>query len=491
MFFSTCSLQYVDHPCRYVFTHTHHLRGDRWSTGRKIKLRRPHCQMSCAAAAPSIRLLVVLALAASCSAGGSVWEQRPFGWGTVQDKLYSFCSNASGALAPDALSALACSKMMIHGMEEGASLPPAWRGSESKIGLAAKQLRAVNPQQLQLYTVQIDYARSVYTSGQWFYAHPECLSVDSNGTALRHEGNAHPQPGSHNECSFGANASYPGYCPVYGFQTQCGRDNWVRLIVESVVNNSLDGVFIDGFQGCAIDDAKPGAQGCCPGGSQGSTCSPPQRTAWMLGLRQALWALKDAFTKLGKKTIICNKTGGTYACGKDATRCFCDASNSERYGGGPGGVVQLMDYHKLNPKGGVIVHVPHINAGEQIFNQALAGFLLGAHDGDGFGIGFQYECRRGGWLDIQKHHGILSQKLGQPDGDAKISIASWPGAQCTYTTPARPKPGRGLETGGCLMSRSFASGTRVFLGALRLARTPHVYIQLSRARLWPHPSFCC
>ena len=53
------------------------------------------------------------------------------------------------------------SKLMIHGMEEGAALPPAWNNSEMKIGLAATQLRALNPSQLQLYTVQIDYARSV------------------------------------------------------------------------------------------------------------------------------------------------------------------------------------------------------------------------------------------------------------------------------------------------------------------------------------------
>ncbi len=84
-----------------------------------------------------------------------MFAQNPFAWDTVQDKLYSFCSNASGALAPDALAALGKSKMMIHGMEEGATLPPVWQNSEAKIGLAAAQLRAVNPSQLQLYTVQI------------------------------------------------------------------------------------------------------------------------------------------------------------------------------------------------------------------------------------------------------------------------------------------------------------------------------------------------
>jgi hypothetical protein len=39
---------------------------------------------------------------------------------------------------------------------------------------------------------------------------------------------------------------------------------------------------------------------------------------------------------------------------------------------------------------------------------------------------------------------IINQKLGAPKADVKISIAKWPTANCTYTTPARPKPGRGL-----------------------------------------------
>lgn len=304
-------------------------------------------------------LLAAATAFGTASAGGSVFAANPFKWDLVSDKLYSFCSNASGALAPDALAALSKSKIMIHGMEEGAALPPAWKNSEAKIGLAAAQLRALNPAQLQLYTVQIDYARSVYTSGQWFYEHPECLNRDSNGALMNHTGgNTSLHTWTPGHCDFGRTGPtdpYPGHCPVYGFQTECGRKNWVSLIVKAVTDNKLDGVFIDGFQGCAIDDAHP-TGGCCPGGSKGSQCSTAQKSAWMLGLREALWALKKAFAAL-KKTIICNKTGGTYACGTDSTKCWCDASNSERFGGGPGDVVSLTDYHKLNPLGGVIVHV--------------------------------------------------------------------------------------------------------------------------------------
>ena len=38
-------------------------------------------------------------------------------------------------------------------------------------------------------------------------------------------------------------------CVFLSVQQECGRTNWVRLIVEAVSKYNLDGVFIDGFQG--------------------------------------------------------------------------------------------------------------------------------------------------------------------------------------------------------------------------------------------------
>lgn len=274
--------------------------------------------------------------------------------------------------------------------------------------------------------------------------------------------------------------AYPfGACYTYGFDTECGRQAWVKFIVDTVEQQNLDGIFIDGFQGC--DPSVP--NGSC---RVLSKCTAQVATAWMQGLNSSLWALAQAFA--GKnKTVICNDTGQTYACDSEIG-CFCTASNDERFGGGISGAVSLMDYNKVrqsrnepshstrfflvivsshvhllpqeNPRGGVIVHVPHIapyNAG--IFNRSFAAFLLGAYDGYGFGIGFQYDCQLGGWLDVDKFP--LAQKLGPPLGDAKIELASWPGANCTYTTAARP---RQPQTLGCLMRRSFQSGVSVFLG---------------------------
>jgi hypothetical protein len=301
---------------------------------------------------PPPRLLAALAtlswlgLAAMPASAPSVWSANPFEWHTVQDKLYTFCSNHTGALSTDALAKIGRGKMMIHGMEEGAGLPPAWAAgsSEAKVGLAAKQLRAVAPKQLQLYTVQIDFPRWIYDSGQWFNNHSECLLHDANGSVvIGVQGNNKtglPNEEPCRECCFGADPSAGnwGHCPVFGFDSKCGQEAWVKLIVDTVESQQLDGVFIDGFQGC-----DPFDNGCRVLG----TASPATATAWVAGLKAALFALAAA---LGKgKTIICNQTGKTYYCDGEA-ECFCTASNDERFGGGPPGAVALMDYNKANPQ---------------------------------------------------------------------------------------------------------------------------------------------
>ena len=52
--------------------------------------------------------------------------------------------------------------MFIHGMNERQEEPPAFKHSEKKVIAAAEQLRAVNPDQLQLYTIQNDFTRAIY-----------------------------------------------------------------------------------------------------------------------------------------------------------------------------------------------------------------------------------------------------------------------------------------------------------------------------------------
>jgi hypothetical protein len=245
--------------------------------------------------------------------------------------------------------------------------------------------------------------------------------------------------------------SYPyGGCFVYGFNTKCGREQWTQSITDACEQYDLDGVFIDGFQGCG-----PYA-GECPRCL--SHVDKATAAAWLQGLNQSLWALHQNFTtgrNAGKKKkIICNRTGSTYNCDAKTGSCYCSASNDERWGGGDDGVTALTSYGAAHPSKGVIVHVPHVMMGNavsvavsintrrpcypkaetsrvwrrvpvwwrQIFNSSLASYLLGANDGDGYGIGFGYDCETGGWL---KWEPIMDKPLGAPTGAATNVSNIW------------------------------------------------------------------
>ena len=75
---------------------------------------------------------------------------------------------------------------------------------------------------------------------------------------------------------------------MFGFDTQCGRDAWVKFAVDTITKGDLDGVFIDGFQGC--HPSAPGFAGSCPGAV--STCSAAQAKAWLDGMAVALISLR-------------------------------------------------------------------------------------------------------------------------------------------------------------------------------------------------------
>ena len=147
------------------------------------------------------------------------------------------------------------------GMNERQEIEPKYTQSESKVIASAAQMREANPKQLQMYTIQNDFTRTMYASGQWFNDHPECLLRDADGLLVNHTQSNQAVP----ECTAGVNNDT---CYVYGFNTQCGREAWVKVrhahvkyyafvfiasydllsqfAVDTVTQGDLDGVFIDG-----------------------------------------------------------------------------------------------------------------------------------------------------------------------------------------------------------------------------------------------------
>jgi len=293
-------------------------------------------------------------------------------------------------------------------MNERQTEAPAYKQSEAKVIASAAQLLAANPQQKQYYTIQNDITRSIYASGDWFNAHPECMLKDANGSLVNSTHANQKIP----ECTQGPNKDT---CHWYGFQTQCGRDAWVKFAVDTVTQGNLDGVFIDGFQGCSPEG------GC---GMATKTCTAAQAKAWLSGLEAALWDLHDQLKAKGNKTIICNDTGQMFACGGKKP-CYCDAANKERFYPNVNDLKQVVaaanDDNGLGHPFWGIIHVPHINEQRTNFNKSLAGFLAtagGAGTPFGFGVGFGYDCEEGGWL---KEYPELDKPLGRPAGPAKVA----------------------------------------------------------------------
>lgn len=363
-------------------------------------------------------------------------SRSPFKWTTMRDMTYTFCYNASGPYRPDALAVLARTKLFIHGMNERQTEEPVFKQSEAKVIAAAAQLRAVNPEQQQFYTITHTGTNALYASGDWFNAHPECLLRDANGSVVNHTAPKANIP----ICTDGPNKDL---CHMYGFQTECGREAWVKFAVDTVTKGNLDGVFIDGFQGCSPDG--------CPGAL--ANCSDLQQKAWLQGLNTTLWELHRQLKAKGNKTIICNGTGKMWACG-GKTPCFCDAANKERFYPGENDLAQVVD--SAQDQDGLghpfwgIIHVPHVNEKRASFNKSLAGFLAtagGAGTPFGYGVGFEYDCEQGGWL---REYAELDQSVGPPAGPPKITNMSGGG-------------GRGPTT--AIFTRRYASGVRAFFNA--------------------------
>ena len=383
-------------------------------------------------------------------AGVHVGSASPFAWDTVRDLTYAFCYNASGPYNEQALAALAKNRLFIHGMNERQEMAPAFQQSEEKVIAAAKQMLAANPQQQQFYTIQNDFTRAIYDSGAWFNAHPECLLRDANGSLVNHTNPDQKFP----ICTSGPNKDT---CHVYGFQTKCGQDAWVKFAVDTVTKGNMQGVFIDGFQGCSPEG------GAC--GRALATCSATQSKSWLDGLSDALWQLHQQFLALGNKTIICNGTGEMFACNNKA-KCYCDAANKERFYPNENDLEQVDDAAADDNGSGQpfwgIIHVPHIDDGRNNFNKSLAGFLAtagGAGTPFGYGVGFEYECEGGGWL---RDFPELDQKLGEPSGPPKVSNK----VKVNRSTAA-------------VFSRVYTSGVKVFYNATLQPRDAKSCVQWS------------
>ena len=275
----------------------------------------------------------------------------------------------------------------------------------------AAALRAINPDMQQWFYYAIDLVRphAFESDGNIEQHHPECLLHDDAGELVTRT--------------------------VWDFGNPCGVEAWLNTSRSLITRGGLNGIFIDGFQGCN-PFAKNGCTRVCK--SRNSTCSAEKMKAWNDGLVKAMWTLKREI--LGANgTLICNYTPGPFTCdpSKPISECPCDGTNDERGGGNFQHMQIVKKIEDTQDDYAMLTHVPHGND-DGVLLRSITGFLLGTSRYQYHGAGFDYDCTGGGWLhrgeEVEHAYGA---PLGAPLGDA-------------------------VQAGG-VMTRKFATGTKVFL----------------------------
>ena len=287
----------------------------------------------------SLPRLVVACALAGASAVNHTLKYLPFSWDTLP--RYTFCVNSSGPLNDEALAYVAKQPIFLNNPVLTRPAGSIDR-SEARMPVQAAALRALNPNQRQWFYYAIDLVRvHNFENDHWMEAHPECQLRDVNGDAV-------PRT-------------------VWDFGSECGAERWLNTSRALVTAGGLDGVFIDGFQGC---NPFEGDMGCVRVCTSKAGCDDETMKRWNAGLVAALWRLKREI--LGENgTLICNYTPGPFTCdpSKPISECPCDGTNDERGGGNFDHVSSIAEIEATQGDYAMLTHVPHTSStGRRIFD---------------------------------------------------------------------------------------------------------------------------
>lgn len=382
----------------------------------------------------AMSLLVALSLslvpALAAAAPNHTLAYMPWSWDTVP--RYTFCVNSSGPFNDAALQYVAKQDIFLN--NPALKRPP---GSidpfEARAAAQAKALRAINPKQRQWFYYAMDLLRPHnFENDHWVDFHPECRLKDVDGRVIDR--------------------------PVWDFGTECGVERWLNTSRLMITEGGLNGVFIDGFQGCNPFSAV-GCERVC----KDAKCDPGVMKKWNEGLVAAMWRLKREI--LGDDgELICNYTPGPFLCdpSRPVSECPCDGTNDER-GAGNWGHMEDVDAVDISQDDYLMLtHVPHGNEDKPLLD-SLARFLVAAEPYQYHGAGFGYECGSGGWLersDAVEH--AYAAPLGAPLAAAAETKGCAVEKKCCAKDPTCDKSCRAPGE-HCIRTRAFSEGTSVFV----------------------------
>lgn len=365
---------------------------------------------------PSLLALTLVAAHGTLAEVVHPLAYMPFSW----DRLprYTFCVNSSGLFSDEFLAYVAPQDIFLNNpalTRAGGSMDH----FEARAAAQAAALRAVNPKQRQWFYYAIDLLRPhSFENDHYVDAHEECQLRDEDGVAVPRR--------------------------VWDFGSECGVERWLNTSRMMITQGGLDGIFIDGFQGCNPFIGDGCARVCT---STTAKCDPDVMKKWNEGLVAAMWRLKREI--LGENgTLICNYTPGPFVCdpNKPVSECPCDGTNDERGGGNYDHMESIDAIDAAQEDYLMLTHTPHADVDNSLL-ESIIGFLVAAEKYQYHGSGFGYECGKDGWArrsDVVEH--AYSAPLGEP------------------LAPAAETDGcRSPEAGSyCVRTRQFATGTKVY-----------------------------
>ena len=302
---------------------------------------------------------------------------RPkFSWETVPTFIH--CSNASGELNQDAVSAMSQASYTVLEKFQCLSCAPEESGAEAKILSAAAAIRKVNPEAAVFLYYQVDLARTWYDSGAFFDKNPYLEVHNANGSLASSEG-----------------------WHVYDFAKEKAIAVWSASIAKVVQEGNLDGVFVDGYRG-----GLGWADGLVP------NASAEERLIWT----SAAWnktgvALASALADVAHADAILIPNGSPALSSPPG---FADNQSIEFFS--PYTLADLEAVRKAGQRSRFQEVHAYVGDNKELFELTLAAFLVSAGDNSYFGAGNTWDSCDS-WL-IKSQLETYRRPLGDPTAPA-------------------------------------------------------------------------
>jgi hypothetical protein len=375
----------------------------------------------------------MFALAAAAAPGG-VGGRPTWSWDVVPN--YFHCANVSGEWNDAALAIMASKPFVVFEKNHKLFEPPVGDQAEAKITESCRKLKAINASVQCLMYVEVDWARTFYSLGHWVKATPSA--------ALRPPACSDIVNTTDHEQGSGPNQTFSSQFYSYDFSDTTMQQRWTARVTDAAMTGHVDGAFVDGdrngFNTNNVDK-----------------CSAAKVQEYKAGLNASF------------ASLALNLSGS--ARGQAGTTIITNYPTHEAMALSSGGMTErglaLKDFkHWSQMKCGLdqgpcllAFHTDHGTGAA--FVPTLATFLLGVYEQAYFGVG-------AGWSGAGE--GACSAWL-HPDRGGAAGGGSGSGSEKPpkeYTNalgaPLGDYASTNTTSGRVVMTRKFASGTKVYVG---------------------------